>query len=306
MSTGNGLAPQSQGDRIPYNQIFRTPIRIKQAPQPHTIQLCVHPDWTPSGDMTTIHIHQSKVLLSNDTVTDEHNVTLEHDVADLRDACDRSKQSHESGISASIRHDSPDHQSIPTASLAPNVNLPSATNIWKAENLVSAVVIIFLMIFPYISHPAWILPTILTSTTNFTIPLTEDISHVHTTFRKTVVPFRSRWEIDDLLKVTPWSVFYTLHLELDDVETGLDAWGEASIPGPDPELRDQIRELQRSIPVRRHSDSGPWKPFTSACARVVEDTVRDSAARIFNASTPAKNHNMISIYCTARVAIMRT
>ena len=87
-----------------------------------------------------------------------------------------------------------------------------------------------------------------------------------------------------------------LDIELDDVVTGLNAWGHASIPGPDPKLRDQIRGLRRSIPVFQPSESDAWTPFAWTCARVVQYTVRDSAARIFNAPKPTKKIDMISIY----------
>ncbi|RFN44021.1 hypothetical protein FIE12Z_11726 [Fusarium flagelliforme] len=120
--------------------------------------------------------------------------------------------------------------SVPTTGLAPNITFLGATNIWKTANLASAVIIIFLLLSPYIGHPAWILPTVSTSTANFTIPLTEDISHVHTTFRETVVPFKSRWEFDDLLKVLPSSLFRVLYDELNDIEMGLDSWRKASLP----------------------------------------------------------------------------
>ena len=56
MPTFDGLSPQSSGDDVPYNHIFRIPIRTKQAPKLHTVQLLVYPDWTPSGDTTTIHM----------------------------------------------------------------------------------------------------------------------------------------------------------------------------------------------------------------------------------------------------------
>lgn len=56
MSTVDGLGPQSSGDDVPYNHIFRIPIRMKQTPKLQTIQLLVHPDWTSISDTTTIHM----------------------------------------------------------------------------------------------------------------------------------------------------------------------------------------------------------------------------------------------------------
>ncbi|RBR26554.1 uncharacterized protein FIESC28_00630 [Fusarium coffeatum] len=276
----------------------------------HSSSLC-HDDSEPApeleGHISTVdglgpqsHIDlvpclpQSKVVLSNDPMAGEDNVTLDYKVADFRDAWDRSKKSHESEMS--VRDESFEPEAVPRTGLAPRINFVSATSLLNTPNLISAAIIVFFSLSPYIGHPAWILPTFSTSTANFTLPLTKDISHVHTTFRETVVPFRSRWEIDDLVKVTPWSFFLMLDIELDDVETGLNAWGHASIPGPDPKLRDQIRGLRRSIPVFQPSESDPWTPFAWACARVVEYTVRDSAARIFNAPTPAKKIDMISTY----------
>ena len=234
------------------------------------------------------------MVLSNDPVAGEDNVTLDYKVVDFQDAWDRSEKSHESEMS--VRDESFEPEAVPRTGLAPRINFVSATGLLSIPNLGSAAIIVFHLLSPYIGHPAWILPTISTSTANFTLPLTEDISHVHTTFRETVVPFRSRWEIDDLVKVTSWSLFLMLDIELHDVVQGLDAWGHASIPGPDPNLRDQIRGLRRSIPVFQPSESDAWTPLAWACARVVQYTVRDSAARIFNAPSPAKKIDMISIY----------
>jgi hypothetical protein len=113
----------------------------------------------------------------------EDNVTLDYDVADFRDAWDRSKKSHESGLSVLVRNESFEPGSVLTTGLASRINFVTATSLLNTPNLVSAAIIIFLFLSPYTGHPAWILPTTSTSTVNLTIPLTEDISHVHTTFR---------------------------------------------------------------------------------------------------------------------------
>lgn len=151
---------------MPQNDILKRPLtynpRSLRRQLPHSSPLC-HDDSEPApeleGLISTVDglgpqshtdlvpcLQQSKVVLSNDPVAGEDNVTLDYKVADFRDAWDRSKKSHESEIS--VRDESIEPEAVPGTGLASKIIFVSATSQLNIPNLISAAIIVFFSCLP--------------------------------------------------------------------------------------------------------------------------------------------------------------